>query len=53
MKNLAGGRPRKINGEDELDIFIAKNEGAKVEELAVKYGVSASTIARIIRKHKN
>ena len=50
---MPGGRPRKINGQDEIGIFRAKRDGFKTEELAVKYGVSASTIMRIIRKQKN
>lgn len=49
---MAGGRPCKIGQEKEVDIYNAKMSGVKVEELAVKYNVSASTIMRIIRKQK-
>ena len=49
---MAGGRPCKIDQEKEIDIYNAKISGIKVEELAVKYNVSASTIIRIIRKYK-
>ena len=49
---MAGGRPCKIDQEKEIDIYTAKISGVKIEELAVKYNVSASTIMRIIRKQK-
>lgn len=49
---MAGGRPCKIEEKIEIDIYNAKMSGVKVEELAVKYNVSASTIMRIIRKYK-
>lgn len=55
MHNERGaGRKRILTQEQEQEIYLLYCSKEKnVAELAVKYNLSVSTIARIIRRNKN
>lgn len=48
------GRPRRLSNEDTINtIVINYNMGDTQAELAEKYGVSVSTIRRILRERSD
>ncbi|MBP3932063.1 MAG: helix-turn-helix domain-containing protein [Peptostreptococcaceae bacterium] len=44
------GRPRKLTVEQQQTIYEQRKNGFRIEELAIEYNVSSSTIIRAIRR---
>lgn len=53
-KNPRGaGRKRKLTPLEEANCYLAYKAGVRPEEIAYKNNISASTVQRIIREHKD
>lgn len=52
FNSRGAGRKSKFSEEEKQDIFSQYKRGIKVEELAVFFNVSVSTISRIVRDFK-
>lgn len=44
------GRPKKLTLEQQKSIYEQRQNGFRIEELAIEYNVSSSTIIRTIRR---
>lgn len=52
-KGVRFGRPKKTNTKLEMDVVCDKRNGMTLSKLKSKYGISQTTIYRILSKHKD